>query len=121
MSGWIKIFPADQIQVIQFEDLRENPNEILHDLKTFLGMDAKLPKIVLKNLNSKKAGGYPMKRGQYEELVEKSRPHAERLAAMLNDAGLANRDVWMSRWTAVWDRQIEEGCDENNDCLVNSN
>lgn len=121
MAGWIKVFPSDQIHVIQFEQLQEDPNKILHDLKIFLGMDPTLPKIVLSNLNNRKAGGYPMHRAEYQELVDKSLPHAERLAAMLDEAGLANGEEWMARWLAVWKRQVEEGCDENDQCLVNSN
>ena len=121
MEGWLKYFPAKQIKVIQFEELQQDPNRILYDLKLFLDMDPSLPDIVLQNLNNRKKGGFPMELRQYEELVLAARPHAERLAQLLDDAGLADKEEWMARWKFVWNRQMTEDCDDQGQCLVNSN
>ena len=121
MEGWIKVFPKEQLRVIQFEELQEDPNRILHELKVFLGMDPDLPDIVLKNLNNRKAGGFPMRVEEYETLVGAARPHAERLLKMLDDAGLVDGKEWLGRWEYVWNRQLDEDCDKDGECLVNSN
>ena len=107
--------------MIQFEELQEDPNRILHELKVFLGMDPDLPDIVLKNLNNRKAGGFPMRVEEYETLVGAARPHAERLLKMLDDAGLVDGKEWLGRWEYVWNRQLDEDCDKDGECLVNSN
>ncbi len=121
MEGWLKVFPSDQIKVIQFEELQEDPNTTINDIKLFLGMDPNLPDIMLQNLNNRKQGGFPMELEQYKELVSAARPHAERLAKMLDSAGLADGGKWMQRWEFVWNRQMTEDCDGNEHCLVNSN
>jgi hypothetical protein len=121
LEGWLQVFPRDQIKIIQFEELQEDPNTIVTELKKFLGMDPNLPKIVLQNLNSRKQGGWPMELAEYTDLVGKARPHAERLASMLDSAGLADGKKWIARWEFVWNRQIMEGCDAQGQCLVNSN
>jgi hypothetical protein len=121
LQGWLKTFPADQIKVIQFEELQQDPNRVITDLKLFLGMDPNLPDFVLQNLNTRKQGGFPMDREEYQVLVEAARPHAERLATILGQAGLADEEKWIQRWESEWSRVIEESCDDDGKCLVNSN
>jgi hypothetical protein len=84
-------------------------------------MDPNLPDFVLQNLNTRKQGGFPMDREEYQVLVEAARPHAERLATILGQAGLADEEKWIQRWESEWSRVIEESCDDDGKCLVNSN
>jgi Sulfotransferase family len=121
MEGWLKYFPAEQIKVVQFEELQEDPNRMLHEIKLFLGMDPQFPDIVLQITNSRRQGGYPMELEKYQDLVATARPKAQRLAAMLEKAGLAKKEEWMARWQFVWNRQMTEDCDDQGKCLVNSN
>ena len=121
MKGWLQHFPPEQIHVIQFEQLQEDTDGVLRSLKSFLGMDPDLPQHVMGNVNARHiAGGYPMKRQEYEKLVSLSRPDAERVAKMLGEKGLADEGAWMARWQAVWDRMLGT-CDEEGICMVDSN
>lgn len=122
LEGWLAVFPPSQIHVMQFEHLQEDPNPVITELKEFLGMDLQYPKMKLHNANNRKSGGYPMEVWEYEDLVARARPHAQRLADVLQKAGLADGEGWMRRWEEVWERQLREGCDVvTKKCLVNSN
>lgn len=123
LEAWLETFPAEQVHVIQFEDLQENEQRVLHDLKVFLGMDAQLPvQEKLRNVNSRKNdGGYPLTLEEYQSLVALVRPGAERVAKLLGDKGIKNEEEWIGRWESVWDRVIEESCDDDGQCEVNSN
>jgi hypothetical protein len=123
LEAWLETFPAQQVHVIQFEDLQENNQRVLHDLKVFLGMDTQLPvQEELRNVNSRRsAGGYPLTLEEYQSLIALVRPGAERVAKLLGDKGIKNEKEWMGRWESVWNRVIEESCDADGQCEVNSN
>jgi hypothetical protein len=123
LEAWLDVFPADQIHVIQFEELQEDDQKVLHNLKDFLGMDTTLPlQEDLRNVNSRRSeGGYPLTLEEYQSLIALVRPAAERVAKMLGDKGIKNEKEWMGRWESVWNRVIEESCDADGQCEVNSN
>ena len=123
LEGWLKVWPADQIHVIQFEEFVDNTDAVMRRLKKFLGMDPTLPKDVqmYKNVNTRKdSGGSPMKRRQYRTLIEMARPDSEKVAQLLHKYGLADKKQWMGRWEAVWDGVLNS-CNASRICLVNSN
>lgn len=123
LSNWLDAFPADQVHVIQFEELQEDNAGVLRRMKAFLGMDPDLPVVPeLRNINSRHfGGGYEMSKEEYEGLVDTVRPRAARLAGLLAARGLADEATWMGRWEAVWERTAEEACDEHGRCSVDSN
>lgn len=122
LEGWLKVWPADQIHVIQFEEFVSNTDAVMRRLKKFLGMDPTLPEDVqLYNVNTRKdSGDSPMKKRQYRTLVEMARPDSEKVANLLHTYGLANRKEWMGRWEAVWDGVLNS-CNASRICMVNSN
>ena len=120
LEGWLKTFLPEQIHVIQFEELQEDTDGVLRSLKSFLGMDPELPKKQLRNTNDRKAAGMPMKREEYEKLLALARPDAERTASLLAHFVGKDRLKWMARWEAVWDAMLAT-CDDNGNCLVDSN
>ena len=122
LEGWLKVWPADQIHVIQFEEFVSNTDAVMRRLKKFLGMDPTLPEDVqLYNVNTRKdSGDSPMKRRQYRTLVEMARPDSEKVANLLHKYGLANRKEWMGRWQSVWDGVLNS-CNASRICMVNSN
>jgi len=122
LEGWLKVWPADQIHVIQFEEFVSNTDAVMRKLKKFLGMDPTLPEgAQLYNVNTRKDSGHaPMKRRQYRTLVEMARPDSEKVANLLQTYGLANRKEWMGRWQGVWDGVLDS-CNSSRVCLVNSN
>ncbi|KAL4515680.1 hypothetical protein Ndes2437B_g07106 [Nannochloris sp. 'desiccata'] len=123
LEAWLETFPAEQVHVIQFEELQENDQRVLHDLKVFLGMDTQLPvQEDLRNVNSRRSGGgYPLTLEEYQSLIALVRPGAERVAKLLGDKGIKNEKEWMGRWEFVWNKVIEESCDADGQCEVNSN
>lgn len=123
LEAWLETFPAEQVHVIQFEELQENDQRVLHDLKVFLGMDTQLPvQEDLRNVNSRRSGGgYPLTLEEYQSLIALVRPGAERVAKLLGDKGIKNEKEWMGRWESVWNKVIEESCDADGQCEVNSN
>lgn len=122
LEGWLKVWPARQIHVIQFEEFVENTDVVMRRLKEFLGMDPTLPENVqLYNVNTRKdSGGSPMKRRQYRTLVEMARPDSEKVATLLQKYRLFNKDAWMKRWEDVWDQTLKS-CNASRICMVNSN
>jgi hypothetical protein len=123
LEAWLETFPAEQIHVIQFEELQEDDGKVLKELKDFLGMDATLPvQEDLRNVNSRRSGGgYALTLEEYQSLIALVRPGAERVAKMLGAKGIKNEKEWMRRWETVWNRVIEESCDADGQCEVNSN
>lgn len=122
LEGWLKVWPADQIHVIQFEEFVSNTDAVMRRLKKFLGMDPTLPQgAQLYNVNTRKDSGHsPMKRREYRTLVEMARPDSEKVANLLQRYGLANRKEWMGRWQSVWDGVLNS-CNSSRICMVNSN
>jgi hypothetical protein len=122
LEGWLKVWPADQIHVIQFEEFIAETETVMRRLKTFLGLDPALPENQqVYNVNTRKdSGASPMKRREYRTLIEMARPDSERVADLLHRHGLADRKTWMKRWEQVWKDNLES-CNEDRICMVNSN
>ena len=122
LEGWLNVWPADQIHVIQFEEFVSETDAVMRRLKKFLGLDPTLPENrQLYNVNTRKdLGGSPMKRREYRTLVEMARPDSERVADLLQKHGLAEKDAWMRRWQQVWDANLE-ACGPDRICMINSN
>lgn len=72
------MFPKEQLHVIQFEKLTEEPERVLHQLKEFLGLDTAYPKLEIRNVNNRAASndGWPMQKAEYQHLVELVKPDA---------------------------------------------
>lgn len=124
LIGWLTTFPTEQLHVIQFEELQENPDKVLYDLKVFLGLDINYPERKFSNINSRRRRhkeGYQIKRGQYKRLIRAVREDAERVAELLDRYGLADKMAWLSRWQAVWQANLGRCDPETNMCMVNSN
>ena len=122
LEGWLKVWPADQIHVIQFEEFVSETDAVMRRLKKFLGLDPTLPENQqLYNVNTRKdSGGSPMKRREYRTLIEMARPDSERVADLLQKLGLAEKDAWMRRWQQVWDGNLK-ACGPDRICMINSN
>jgi hypothetical protein len=122
LEGWLKVWPADQIHVIQFEEFVSETDAVMRRLKKFLGLDPTLPQNAqLYNVNTRKdSGGSPMKRREYRTLIEMARPDSERVADLLQKHGLAEKGAWMRRWQNVWDENLKR-CGPDRVCLINSN
>lgn len=123
LIGWLTTFPPEQIHVIQFEELQEDPEKVLYDLKVFLGMDINFPERKFSNINSRRRlkEGYPMKKGHYQRLIRMVRWDAERVAEILDRYGLADRSAWLSRWQAVWQANLSRCNPQTGVCMVDSN
>lgn len=121
MEGWLRVFPAEQLHVIQFEKLQEQPDKVLQELKTFLGMDPNLKKKELWNTNDRKSsGGAPMLKEDYEVLLQLARADAVRTSTMLYRYLGKDPKEWMARWEATWEAVLAT-CDAHGTCTVNSN
>lgn len=107
---------------MQFEDMEERPEELLAQLKGFLGMDPALPEEQWRNVNNRAAAvdGDPMRLEDYETMLGWVRKDAIKVAAVLNKYGAADGDAFLAKWEDTWDRVREERCNSNGDCLINS-
>lgn len=120
LEGWLKVFPTEQVLVMQFEELQEDIEGQLRKLKDFLGLDPELPKYRFNNVNRKQnPEGYPITRQEYQELIDAVQPHAERALMLLEGKGLANTSAWMMRWMEIWQQNLE-ACDPEGNCRINS-
>ena len=108
MGAWLDHFPPEQIHIIQFEQLDDDPEGILYKLKEFLGLNPNQPPAELRNVNQRVgSSGWPLKQKEYLDLVDAARKDGEKLAYMLEKNGLYSRMEWMERWESVWARNLE--------------
>ena len=124
LEGWLRVFPAQQLQIMQFEDMQEDSEGVMYRLKEFLDLDPQLPVLrEFRNVNSRQStGGYEMTREEYDMLVEIVREPSEKVARLLEEKGLYNGTLWLGRWQAVWERMRSEACDAaTGQCVINSN
>jgi hypothetical protein len=120
LSAWLEHFPAEQIYVMQFEALAEDPEPELRRMKEFLGLDPALPEAELRNVNSRPgSSGWPMTREEYESLIEESRSDAVALIEVLEKHNLGNGKTWMAKWEAVWNKNLKT-CDSKGKCAISS-
>jgi hypothetical protein len=126
LSAWLEAVPPGQLLVLQYEELVEEESEaaVLKRVKDFLGLDPAQPKrnpgLDEHNIRKDRVApeGHPMRRGQYEALVARVRPDAERVAALLAGAGLApSAEAWMARWEAVWVANLA-ACGADGACMI---
>jgi hypothetical protein len=107
LAAWLKYFPAEQIHIMQFEELTDKPEDAMRRMKIFLGLDPEQPPAELRNVNARGgSSGWPMQRKHYEHLVAAVREDAKSLLQLFQKSGLAASDGWMQRWEAVWARNL---------------
>lgn len=119
LQPWFEHWPADQIHVIQYEELTEEETETteLKRVKKFIGVDPTEPhgkRLALINQRKFKIRpeGWTMSLEEYEALVELVRPDVNGLLDLLAKYGkLEDRVAWEERWQEVWDDNLQS-CDE---------
>ena len=133
LGQWVVAWPPEQLHVMQFEELQEDSERVMRQLKEFLGMDGEGAGgephrpgsgAVFRNINDRKSkgGGYEMSREEYDRLVEIVRDPSEKVASLLEEKGLYNATLWLGRWQAVWEGVRSEACDAaTGQCVINSN
>ena len=85
LLGWLQNFPAGQVMVLQYEDIVSDTHAgvvSLRNVKKFLGINPFIPKdsvLPVRNMRKDRVGtkGWPMKKAEYEKLIEMVRPDAE--------------------------------------------
>ena len=107
---------------VQYEELTEEECQDgeLRRVKDFIGLDSSVKQEPLPLRNSRRFSirpeGWPMKRSQYQVLVEKVRADAQELMRMLEEHGkVKDAEKWMARWEEVWDDHLAS-CDIAGDC-----
>lgn len=124
VGSWFEFWPADQIHVIQYEELIEEEHEAeeLMRVKDFLGIKPDVPRAGLGLHNARRFSirpdGWKMKREHYEKCIEIVRPDVIALLDILESNGnLKDRGAWMARWEKVWNDNLAS-CDESGNCNV---
>lgn len=85
MVHWFKHFPAEQIYVVQFEELTYSPDKTLKGLKLFLGLDPEKPKRELDQVNARpSSSGWKMNQSDYEGLVSIAKDDLLRYVVSIN-------------------------------------
>jgi Sulfotransferase domain len=122
---WFEEWPADQIHVIQYEELTEDESEQteLVRVKKYLGIDEKEPKGVglgLFNVRRFKIRpeGWKMPRADYEAALNRVKPDTEALVDLLDKYGkIKDKASWLDRWQQVWDDNLKS-CNEAGECNI---
>ncbi|KAL4513316.1 hypothetical protein Ndes2526B_g04995 [Nannochloris sp. 'desiccata'] len=122
---WFEEWPAEQIHVIQYEELTEDEseeNELIR-VKRYLGIDEKEPKGVglgLFNVRRFKIRpeGWKMPRLEYETMLKLVKPDTEALINLLDKYGkIKSKDTWLDRWKQVWDDNLKS-CNDAGVCNI---
>ena len=125
LQPWFEYWPADQIHIIQYEELTEDESEMkeLMRVKEFLGINSEEPKgkgLALMNQRRFKIRpeGWTMSREEYEALLELVKPDVEGLLDLLQLYGkIKNKVEWYDRWQEVWKDNLDS-CDKSGMCSV---
>lgn len=130
MRAWLQEWPADQIHVVQFEELVDSDTEedVLTPFVEFVGIKPRENNrltVVNARLGTKqtifevdRSAGFKMKRRAYAKLVKKVRADMEELLAVLEEHGkVRDAQAWRERWEAVWQDNLAS-CDSNNECTI---
>jgi len=121
---WLDAYPAEQVHVIQYEELTEEDRQApeLDRLKKFLGLKTRLPRSPLGVHNSRKykirPKGWKMPKQQYLDLIEMVKPDVNALVAVLQKYGkIKSQDAWLDRWKQVWDDNLKS-CNKDDVCSI---
>jgi len=120
LEAWLRTFPKGQVHVMQMEVMQDHPEPTLNGMKEFLGMNVTVPAWNMRNVNSRHGErGRPMKRHEYEHLVDIARADARRVARVLDKYEAGDGAAFVARWEQVWQGVLDE-C-EGDQCYVDSN
>jgi hypothetical protein len=122
---WFEEWPADQLHVIQYEELTEEESEPVEliRVKDYLGINTKEPKGVglgLFNVRRFKIRpeGWKMPQKLYETMLSLVKPDTELLLNMLEKYGkIKSKSAWLDRWQQVWDDNLKS-CNDAGECNV---
>lgn len=124
LSSWFSHWPAEQILVVQYEELTDSKTEdtVMREVKKHIDLDPNLPKASLTVINDRRfriqPGGWKMKKDKYKKLMNLVKPDVESMLDLLEVHGkLKDRKAFLKRWTSVWDQNLAT-CDENDDCVI---
>ena len=131
LGYWMDYFPADQIKLIQYEDLiGERQAQELHGLKEFLGIDPKisgdsldwgLPPTDEATYNCRHCRihpeGWPIEKTVYRKLIGRVEQDVDELTRLITKFKLGNATRWKENWRRVWDSNLES-CDDSGMCHI---
>lgn len=124
LSSWFSHWPAEQILVVQYEELTDSKTEdtVMREVKKHIDLDPNLPKASLTVINDRRfriqPEGWKMKKDKYKKLINLVKPDVESMLDLLEVHGkLKDRKAFLKRWTSVWDQNLAT-CDENDDCVI---
>ena len=127
LQAWLETFPRDQIYVGQYEVLvnEATQDRELSKIKKFLEIDPSLPMgedAELMSRNSRKDSinpdGWQMHRKTYQEIVDVVEKDSQLVAQMVEKYGFGSAKEWLGRWQSVWENNLENNCDERDNCMI---
>ncbi|KAL4429841.1 hypothetical protein ABPG77_010958 [Micractinium sp. CCAP 211/92] len=117
LKPWLAKFPREQLHVVQYENITSDTFMVptLRDIKSFLGINPKLPYDGLGLYNyrhqRKHTQGWRMTREEYLKLVDKARRNAQEVVEIVRQHGFADPAAWMQNWEDAWQENLEENCE----------
>lgn len=123
---WVNTWPANQLMIIQYEELTEDEERERSELmrvKGYLGLDPTWPKsegLELRNARRFKinADGWKIPRHQYVDLVDIARADMHRLLSLLGSKRLVDGREWAARWERVWEATLDTCPGEEDICTM---
>jgi len=127
LKTWLETFPRDQIFVGQYEVLVNEATQQaeLEKIKKFLDIDPSLPTgedAELMSRNSRKDSvnpdGWQMQRTTYQEIVDMVSEDSRVVSELIEQYGFGKASDWLGRWSAVWERNLRDNCDDRGTCMI---
>ena len=113
-----------QIHITQYEGLIGNEEQPqLYQINEFIGLKPYIPAngtLDLANSGENKIQpkGWPMKRHEYEALIDFVKPDIDELLNLLESSNkIKDREQWMRRWESVWKSNLDS-CDDEGQCTI---
>lgn len=135
---WLDAYPRDQLYLVQYENMTSEAHslEVVQDIKRFLRLDpnepADAPTLARNNsredhlrmkgelAEGEKPDGWPIKRRQYQDLLDIVRPDAQSIAALVDKHGFGDGERWLQNWEDAWQATLD-GCNAEGECIIYPN
>ena len=62
--------------------------------------------------------GWQMQRTTYQEIVDMVSEDSRVVSELIEQYGFGKASDWLGRWSAVWERNLRDNCDDRGTCMI---
>jgi hypothetical protein len=59
-----------------------------------------------------------MQRQTYQKIVDIVEGDSQSVAQLVEKYGFGSAKEWLGRWKSVWENNLENNCDERDNCMI---